>query len=453
MGFLSFRKAIPVSYDEVTKAVASGLKISILVPTRGRPKSMFRLVQSIHLTSSVMPEVVFYVDNDDAESAEEARLLQKDFPIKLIVGPRITLSNCWNECYKAATGDIIMQAGDDLVFKTPGWDTQVINEFSSHPDKLIFLHGDDGAWGDRFGTHGFLHRNWFNAVGYVLPPYFSSDFADKWLNDVANAIGRRVYLNFVTEHLHPLFGKAEWDKTHQERLARHCADNVEKLYEDLAPKRDEDVNKLRKAIGIPLISVMIPSRGRPEGLKNSIKSLLATATGNVEIIVRLDSDDPHTDLPPGITLMTGPRHGYRYLHRYYNEMAQCAKGQWLMLWNDDAVMTEKGWDREIGQQPEEMSVLNISGAFNIFPVVHRSLYEVLGHISLQAHSDTWLQSIARETGIEKHVPLEFRHSGAKSEEQYRETRPEFFSKEFQDLLIKDGDKVRRAQCDEVLTCG
>ena len=41
--------------------------ISILVPTRGRPESVFRLIKSINETASRkdMVEIIFYVDNDD----------------------------------------------------------------------------------------------------------------------------------------------------------------------------------------------------------------------------------------------------------------------------------------------------------------------------------------------------------------------------------------------------
>jgi hypothetical protein len=46
----------------------------------------------------------------------------------------------------------------------------------------------------------------------------------------------------------------------------------------------------------------------------------------------------------------GPRigKGYDSLHEYYNELASKATGDWLMLWNDDAVMETEGWDEKIG---------------------------------------------------------------------------------------------------------
>jgi glycosyltransferase involved in cell wall biosynthesis len=219
-------------------------RVSLLLPTRNRPANLRRLHQSLEDTSRQRPEVVLYVDEDDQVSADMA----EDLGWKYVQGPRICLSEMWNEAYKISTGDILMHAGDDIIFRTKSWDYHVVKAFSKFPDRLIFAHGDDGHWGKRFGTHGFIHKNWVDVVGYFVPPYFSSDYNDTWLNDVANRLGRRVYLPIMTEHMHFLFGKAELDETHRERLDRHKRDNVGQLYDSLLPKRLEDVEKLKSAI-------------------------------------------------------------------------------------------------------------------------------------------------------------------------------------------------------------
>jgi hypothetical protein len=224
-------------------------KISILVPTRGRPENMERLFDSIADTALQMPEIVFYTDKDDEQSSRMAYALEKRYlKTAHIVGPRQTLTACWNDCYKLCDGDIVMFAADDLVFKTKNWDVMVAKAFREQDDKILFVHGDDGHWGAEFGTHGFLHRNWIDTVGYVLPPYFSSDYGDTWVNEVADALGRRKYLPFVTEHMHFLWGKAPMDATYNERLERHKKDEPGKLYAELAPKRLQDVEKLRAAM-------------------------------------------------------------------------------------------------------------------------------------------------------------------------------------------------------------
>ena len=38
---------------------------------------------------------------------------------------------------------------------------------------------------------------------------------------------------------------------------------------------------------------------------------------------------------------------------------------------------------------------------DIFPLVHRKIYEILGHFSLNAHNDTWIHWVAELAEIEK----------------------------------------------------
>jgi len=240
---------VPVASQHVIAEYTSDTRISLLVPTRGRPDNIVRLLNSLHETSHVMPEIVFRIDDDDEASKSALdQLRASGEPVEYVCGPRGTMTTYWNEASTIARGDVMMFAADDLVFRTKGWDSLVRKTFDEHPDKLIFAHGDDGYWGAKFGTHGFLHRKWVDAIGYVLPPYFSSDFGDTWINDVANALERRVVLPIVTEHMHFLFGKAQKDQTYSERLARGDRDGVQELYSRMEPKRAEDVEKLRAAL-------------------------------------------------------------------------------------------------------------------------------------------------------------------------------------------------------------
>lgn len=219
--------------------------ISILVPTRGRPGNVERLLRSALETARTEVEFIFYVDDDDPSSRD---VIDRHGAVA-IVGPRVVLSEMWNRCWERARYDVAMHCGDDIVFRTDGWDDRVLTEFDRFPDRIAFVHGDDGIQEGRIGTHGFLHRRWIETVGYFVPPYFSSDYNDLWLSEVADALGRRVYLPDVyTEHMHPIAGKGELDQTHRERLERHVRDDVGTLYASLAAQRAADVAKLRAAI-------------------------------------------------------------------------------------------------------------------------------------------------------------------------------------------------------------
>jgi hypothetical protein len=193
-------------------------------------------------------EVLFYVDDDDLESAQAIEALSGNVGYKR--GPRIRLmTQYWNELLSQAKGDLFMQGNDDVIFRTPGWDVMVEHEFANSPDKILLVHGsDEGMHFDKFGAHSIVHKNWVDTVGYFIPPYFSSDFGDKWINDVANALNRRKYLPFIVEHMHFMFNKAHRDSTTNERLDRHQRDNPEKTWNDTSIKRMEDIGKLRSFI-------------------------------------------------------------------------------------------------------------------------------------------------------------------------------------------------------------
>ena len=222
--------------------------ITLLLPTRARPANVRRLLTSIDDTADGDVAVYLYVDDDDP-TRDEVTKLAHEWGAITIVGERVVLSEMWNRCWREAEPEVAMQCGDDIVFRSSGWDARVLATFDEHPDRIAFVHGNDGFQYDRIGTHGFLHRRWVETVGYFVPPYFSSDYNDLWLSEVADALGRRRYLpDVVTEHMHPVAGKGSWDQTHEERLARHRRDRVDDLYRRLAPERAADVARLRRVI-------------------------------------------------------------------------------------------------------------------------------------------------------------------------------------------------------------
>jgi hypothetical protein len=219
--------------------------ISILSPTRKRPAELKRMVLSAAATAKNPIEIVTYFDEDDTASA----MVAAELNLKIVVGPRITLSATWDKCLPLATGDLVCQGNDDIVFRTPGWDVMVEREFDNCPDKILMVHGDDlGGCRAEFGPHPIVHRKWIEIVGYFIAPHYQSDFGDSGVNDVANALGRRRFLPFIVEHMHHAWGKAEKDQTTLERLANHDRQNPEKVYAEHLPERLEAIRRLREVM-------------------------------------------------------------------------------------------------------------------------------------------------------------------------------------------------------------
>ena len=221
--------------------------ISLLLPSRKRPKIFSRMVKSVRDTATNPVEIVARFDDDDLNSAEAAR---QDGAI-VIIGPRIRkITALWNECFDACHGQIVAQWNDDVVVCTSDWDQMVEQSFAEVPDKILLVHGDDilGHRGN-FGPHSFVSRRWVECVGKFIYPYYTSDFGDAGLVELADRIGRRRFVPFVIEHRHFSHGFPEMeDETTKERLQRHAEDDPDSIYysPEKMQERIRDANKLAK---------------------------------------------------------------------------------------------------------------------------------------------------------------------------------------------------------------
>lgn len=211
-----------------------------------------------------------------------------------------------------------------------------------------------------------------------------------------------------------------------------------------------------------MISVLLPSRGRPGPLAESVASLrdLADDRTRVEVLVAADPDDPATARATrdcGATLWRAPeRFGYARLHEYVNALARQAGGDWLLMWNDDARMRTRGWDsRVLEAQPGVLwPKANGYTVENTFPIVHRTVVDRLGHVSLSPHYDSWLHAVAEQAGIHHRIAVEVFHdradfTGGHDDQTWRESRAqqrtaEFHSPDMVAARRRDADLLRSA---------
>jgi hypothetical protein len=161
------------------------------------------------------------------------------------------------------------------------------------------------------------------------------------------------------------------------------------------------------------ISVLVPSRDRPELLFKSIKSMIETAddVSRIEFLVAIDDDDQNTidyinnNLLPYFdsndiisTVFAMPRAGYGRLNEYVNFLGGHSSGQWLLFWNDDAVMKSMGWDTEIVSHNGELKILRFKDnhkehPYAIFPIIPRDWFILFECCSPQQQSDAWISQV------------------------------------------------------------
>lgn len=224
-------------------------KLSLLCPTRKRISGLSKMWESA-LNTSHSPndlQLVLYVDNDDDETINSLHNLSNISQVKVLISDNKEIySNLHNICCYNADAEIIFTSADDLIFRSDNWDLIVYEKFESLPDKIAFLYPNDGYWGNKFGTHGFFHANWFNTIGYISPPIFSVDYSDNYINDLAKSIERSFYMdNIFIEHMHWTFGKSPFDETSKRAHEKRLKDDNRNIYENSSSLINSDMLKLK----------------------------------------------------------------------------------------------------------------------------------------------------------------------------------------------------------------
>lgn len=192
-------------------------KVSVLVPTRGRVERLTTLLTSYaHTSNEGTSEMVFRVDNDDAESIRF--LEQHPLRPQIVVGPRYqgyrSMPQFFNELAAKASGDVVMCGNDDMVFKTLGWAPMILEAANRYPDGLF----DFGV-----STHNEAHypfatvsKQVVDRLGFIWDPRIF--WGDIYLRDIMAFFGRCEMLPEVEiEHdwagWHPDKVFVESDKT------------------------------------------------------------------------------------------------------------------------------------------------------------------------------------------------------------------------------------------------
>ena len=301
--------------------------ISILCPTRSRSGQLRKMVESARNTATKPIEIVVYVDEDDPKTM--ATVL--DLDLKYMVGPRLWyMTEYWNVLVPLASGDILLQGNDDVIFRTKGWDVMVQDAFDACPDKILMVHGNDlGGNRESAGPHPFVSRKWVDTLGYFIAPYFSSDFGDTWINDIANALGRRKYIPFVMEHMHYIWGKADIDQTTKDRQERHTMDKPENVFDALQPIRELDTEKLRA----------VTKGVQPKDPKLSL--MILTQPSRAAFLAKLlDRLKPQVAKYPDVVIDIRMFDGNLSLGANRERMRQASRGEYICFIDDDDLVPE-----------------------------------------------------------------------------------------------------------------
>lgn len=177
------------------------------------------------------------------------------------------------------------------------------------------------------------------------------------------------------------------------------------------------------------IAVLLPTRSRTQALTASVTSLISRAsdTSRLQILMGLDEDDsvglrhfqeviqPYLDEHDvDYEAQCFTSMGYAGLNRYYNHLAESASADWLFVWNDDAVMDTNGWDDVVRSNTGQFKLLKVhthnEHPYSIFPIVPRSWYEQLGHLSRHQMIDAELSQMAFVLDVMQVIDVHVTHN-------------------------------------------
>jgi glycosyltransferase involved in cell wall biosynthesis len=213
---------------------------SLIVPTRGRPDGLRRLLDSLRHTAQDAGsiEVIAVIDEDDQESqALEYTGLQLK---RVVVPPGQTMGSLNLAGYHVAEGRYLMLLNDDVIVRNAGWDTQLARVFEVHPDGIVLAHVNDLIFRDRLCTFPVLTREFCELAGGICRPEYRRYWIDDHIHhvfDLIHLLGytRRIFLpDVIFEHLNLAQDRSGVVKYIPEP-AIHALDNLK--FEELLEER------------------------------------------------------------------------------------------------------------------------------------------------------------------------------------------------------------------------
>jgi hypothetical protein len=214
--------------------------LAVVVPTRGRPDNIRRLVDAWTETNAwEVATLVLAVDADDPKYPAYDRLhYRREEDFALVVhetwAPMVDKLNKTALAVARSQGIFADQgysavgfAGDDHVPVTRDWAQRYVTELRKLGTGMV--HGDDGFQGASLASEWAVTCDAVRELGAMVPVPVEHMYCDNAMMDLYGAAGMMRYLPDVQiEHRHPLAGKASLDKQYvrvnsSEQYARDSA--------------------------------------------------------------------------------------------------------------------------------------------------------------------------------------------------------------------------------------
>ena len=201
----------------------------VIVPSRGRPQNVARLLDAVHETRRARTHVHVAVDDDDSalDAYQDMWNGHAGSGDWLGVGARDGLIGWTNKIAveNAADYRFLASLGDDHLPRTKGWDTALIRAIEDMGGTGI-AYPWDGVRED-IPEAVVMSSNIVTALGWMALPDLRHYYPDNVWADLGRGAGCLRHCRAVwVEHVHPATGKAVPDQTNRDNAKSISADKV-----------------------------------------------------------------------------------------------------------------------------------------------------------------------------------------------------------------------------------
>lgn len=187
--------------------------ITLLHPSRGRPKQAFDTMTKWVKLSGVPVEYILSIDADDPTLPEYRELFNG---MKIIIDKNTSVVEATNVAAKCSTGNILLYLSDDFDC-FDGWGYEIEKEFAQYAGPVL-LKVDDCL--QKFTvpvlTIPIMSRELYTLLGYFWHPAYKSMHVDVDLYHTVKKLGALKFAAHMKfPHQHVSIGKAKDDETYR----------------------------------------------------------------------------------------------------------------------------------------------------------------------------------------------------------------------------------------------
>ena len=218
--------------------------ISLLCPSRQRATKASQMIESVRSTISNIEnvEILLAIDPDEPELEEYLNIMPSLHLIDATTnGQRL------NALASFSSGDFLYYINDDVLFRTPNWDTLLVEAFTEkYPDNIGVIYANNGHYLPLACSFPMVHRRWREILGHITLDVFEHFFNAAYISTIARDLGRLHYMpDVLIEHMHWLV-TGDKDITAQHVIANGRLSKDRQAFICSEEQRQEGKDKLLK---------------------------------------------------------------------------------------------------------------------------------------------------------------------------------------------------------------